>query len=217
MSETEMQQVNEEVTAITVRVPAEKGAGGEEVRLGELVVDGAENKLTKGAEVLQAEMVGEDGKEYAVVEVEDEMVVGLSAEQRQALGMMLAGTKIGKIARELGVHRTTLHRWRKTHAGFIAAFNRWAELQKDTAKAGLMELTETALAALKKAMEAGDGKLALKYFEGMGLLGGRWCIGPTDAEGVRQQHEVIRKKREVKRRKTLGKLGSEEHGLPPWA
>ena len=193
MSDIEMQQVNEDVTEIMVRVPVEgEEAGGEEVRLGELVVDGAENKLTKGAEVLQGELVGEDGKKYAVVEVEDEMVVGLSAEQRQALGMMLAGTKIGKIAREVGVHRTTLRRWKTKHAGFTAAFNRWEELQRDMAKAELIGLTGTAVAALKKAMEAGDGRLALKYFEGMGLLGGRWRVGPTDVEELRKNRVVRR-------------------------
>jgi transposase-like protein len=218
MDELEMQQVNVDVTELTVEVPVEQGDGaGGEVNLPELVVDGEANRLTKGSEVLHAEMVGVDGKKYAVVEVEDELIEGLTPDQRQALAMMLAGTKGSKIARELGVHRTTLHRWRKKHAGFTAAFNRWAEFQKDTAKAGLMELTETALAALRKAMEAGDGRLALKYFEGMGLLGGRWCVGPTDAEGVIQQHEIKKKKREAKWRKTMGQLGSDEMGLPPWA
>jgi transposase-like protein len=216
MSETEMQ--HEDVTAITVRVPVEgEEASGEEVRLRELMVDGAENKMTKGVEVLQGEIVGEDGKKYAVVEVEDEMVVGLSAEQRQALGMMLAGAKVHKIAREVGVHRTTLHRWKKKHAGFTAAFNRREELQRDTAKSELFALTETAVAALKKAMEAGDGRLALKYFEGLGLLGGRWRVGETEVEEVRVVEAIKKKKKEVRRRKIIGKLGNEEYGLPPWA
>ncbi len=210
---------------------AEAGKDG----FGELVVDGSVNRLTKGAgeyaeegaaEVLAGAVIEASGEvvkseeeveeEDCVLEVEEAILRDLGPKQVKALELLLKGRPVKEIAKKVRVHRVTLHKWMKRNAAFAAAYNQWHEHMQDSVQSRLMMMGEKAADALEKALESGDGRLAMRYFEKMGFAKERE-IGPMNVEEVRQQRELEKKKKEVQRRKMKGQLGSEEHGLPPWA
>jgi hypothetical protein len=206
--------------------------------LEELVVDGSVNSLTKGAgsqaeeggaEVLEGPVIEagggvvkgaeeeEEGEEDdCVLEVEKAILQDLGPKQLKALELMLKGRPVKEIVKKVRVHRGTLHRWVKKNAAFEAAYNQWHEQMRETGYSRLMMLGDKAADAIEKALERGDGRLGMRFLEKMGFAKERE-VGPTDVEEVRKQRELEKKKREIQRRKMKGQLGSEEHGLPPWA
>jgi hypothetical protein len=170
-----------------------------------------DSSLRAGAAVRE----GVDAR-HGFIEVDEAMVKDLSPAQVRALGLLLAGLGVSEIAREVGVHRVTLHKWMKRHAGFSAAYNQWHEHMRDTAGSRLMMMADKAADALEKAFEAGDGRLAMRYFEKMGLVN-RSKAGPTDVELIQKSRELARKKKVLKQRKAAGDLMMEEMVLPPGA
>ena len=177
-----------------------------EVLAGPVVESGGE--IVKGAE-------GGDDDDDCVVEVDEAILRDLSPKQLKAMELMLRGKRVKEITKKVRVHRATLHRWAKKNAAFEAAYNQWYEQMRDTGHSRLMMLADTAADALERALAKGDGRLAMRYFEKMGLTKERE-IGPTDVEEVRQKRELEKKKKEVERRKAKGEVESEELGLPPW-
>ncbi len=47
----------------------------------------------------------------------------LSAQQHQAIRLLVKGENVSEVARQTGVHRGTVHRWIKENADFIAEYN----------------------------------------------------------------------------------------------
>ncbi len=143
-----------------------------------------------------------------------EMVKGnngteLGPEQEAALKLLTAGKSVVEVAGEMGIHRATLYRWIKTNAVFAAAYNQWHEQMRQVSYSRLMTMAEKAGDALEKALEAGDGKLAMRYFEKMGLAKER-AVGPTEAEEVMAEREMEGKRKRMKRKKEIGDIKYEE-------
>ena len=160
-----------------------------------------------------AEALEEVDARHGIIEVDQAMVKDLKPEQARALALLLAGKSVSEIALEVGVHRVTVHKWMKRHAGFAAAYNQWHEQMRDTAQSRLMMMADKAADALEKALEAGDGRLAMRYFEKMGLVT-QSKSGATDVESVKKDQEIARKKKALKQRKAAGALMMAEMDLP---
>ena len=75
-------------------------------------------------------------------------------------------------------------------------------------------MAEKAADSLKKALEAGDGRLAMRYFEKMGLVT-QSKGGATDVESIKKDREIARKRKALKQRKAAGELLMAEIDLPP--
>ncbi len=133
----------------------------------------------------------------------------LRPEQEKALAMLVAGKSVTDVAREIGVHRVTLHRWMKSNPSFAAAFNQWREQMQESAHSRLLMMAEKAADALEKTLEAGDGRLAMRYFEKMGMAREREA-GPTEAEEVIAELEIEEMRRSVNRKKEAGDLRLDE-------
>src|ERR1700722_10537908 len=161
-----------------------------------------------------AEALEEVDGRHGIIEVDHAMVKDLKPEQARALALLLAGCSVSDIAREVGVHRMTIHKWMKGHAGFAAAYNQWHGQMRDAAQSRLMMMAEKAADSLEKALEAGDGRLAMRYFEKMGLV--TQSKGEaTDVESIKKDREIARKKKALKQRKAAGDLLMAEIDLPP--
>jgi hypothetical protein len=86
----------------------------------------------------------------------------LTAQQVEALGLLLSGKTITETAAALDVARETVSRWRNSTSAFVAAYN---EGLRSTWEAGHVRLEEArgkALAKLVELVEGDDPAVALK-------------------------------------------------------
>ena len=77
----------------------------------------------------------------------------LTAQQSQAIPLVLAGQSDQAVAQEVGVHRVTVNRWRNHHPAFIAQMNRERLAAQDAARERLTALMDRAIDHLFKAFE----------------------------------------------------------------
>ena len=105
----------------------------------------------------------------------------LSGPQQAALGALAGGQTLSSAAQAAGVNRVTLWRWLKTDPAFANAYRQWKLSLRESSEAQLLLLGEQAVAAVARATEAGDAKVALAVLREMGLLrsAGR-CADPGD-------------------------------------
>ncbi len=113
----------------------------------------------------------------------------LSPAQSKAMEMLASGHTIAIAAESAGVARSTIYRWLKGDAAFVAAFNAWQQDMLDTARGRLLALTDTAVTAVAKSMEKGDAKTALVLLKHLGALR-RATPGPTDPADVQRQQNL---------------------------
>jgi hypothetical protein len=97
------------------------------------------------------------------------------------------------------VNRTTLYRWLKNDAEFAAAYNAWQQDAIATARGRLLALTDTAVTAVGNAMQRGDGRLALRVLERIGIAE-RPKPGATDAAELKREMAMERRQREADRK-----------------
>ena len=135
--------------------------------------------------------------------------LALSPPQRTAIERLTSGHTVVSSAVAAGVSRSTLHRWMKEDATFQAAYNAWQRDAVVTARGRILALTDTAVTALGKAMEKGDGRLAMRLLEKMGLTAAPEP-GATEAEEVKREQAMEGRRVEVERRKAESELVLDE-------
>ena len=97
----------------------------------------------------------------------------VSEQQERAIELILAGQRDGAVAESIGVHRTTVTRWRNSHPGFIATLNGRRQENFKAATERLQALSLTAIDALERALSRDDVRLSdvLRAIEMLGLSG----------------------------------------------
>jgi alkanesulfonate monooxygenase SsuD/methylene tetrahydromethanopterin reductase-like flavin-dependent oxidoreductase (luciferase family) len=119
------------------------------------------------------------------------------------LEVLVQGKSIAEGARSAGVTRATVYRWLKTDPAFRAAYNQWHEEMEERTRSRLMIIaSEKATAAVERALENGDARMALQLLRELGL--------------VKPSGERLTEMAEVKKRVELDamkrKIGMEEEG-----
>jgi len=121
-------------------------------------------------------------------------VMHLSPKMHHALELLFAGHCAASVARQLGVHRHTIARWRTNHAAFIAAYNRHrAEAAEDLSRriAGLLETAltnvERHIATIKKQPTPEQIRASLRLISTLGRSRRVFATGPTDPYTVLDQ------------------------------
>ncbi len=94
---------------------------------------------------------------------------GITIKQQQAIGLMLGGCSFADTARRAGVSRGTLYQWRRSEK-FVAALESWRGDMEQAARSRLLNLSGMGLKAIHRALEAGDAKVALAMFKGLGIF-----------------------------------------------
>ena len=161
----------------------------------------------------RADRAGSPGSEvespFAAVSAAEALALALTPAQRTAIEKLTSGHTLVDSATAAGVNRTTLYRWLKHDPEFQAAFNAWQQDVMATARGRLLALTDTAVTAVGKAMLQGDGRLALKLLERMGIAEPPQP-GATDVDELKREQTLERKKQEIARRQEEDRVILEE-------
>jgi hypothetical protein len=116
----------------------------------------------------------------------------LTSRQTTALNLLLMGKPVSVIAHTLGLHRSTLSRWKSSNPFFIAELNRRQQEITETAAAKLRRLQIVAVNEIESAMKRdyfGDGaKVAFRLLATARTLPlASANPGPTDPELILDQ------------------------------
>ena len=108
-----------------------------------------------------------------------------NAQQQQTLGLLATGLRIEEIAETLGVHRSTIWRWRQDPE-FIA---RWNQILTDTREEqtrSLLELQQEAIEALRVCLRSENEMVRLRASLSVLEKVASLTVGFTDAEEVQR-------------------------------
>ena len=109
----------------------------------------------------------------------------LNAQQQQTLGLLATGLRIEEIAETLGVHRSTIWRWRQDPE-FIAQWNQILTDTREEQTRSLLELQQEAIEALRSRLRSENDivrlPVSLSVLEKVESL----SVGSTDAEEVQR-------------------------------
>lgn len=106
----------------------------------------------------------------------------LTPQQDAALEALLSGLSVTVTAERVGVHRSTIHEWRK-QPEFIAAFNRGRQEQVQAFAGRLSGLSDKAFQTLEQALDSGDVKAATFVLRELARMPVE--SGSTDAAEIR--------------------------------
>ena len=120
----------------------------------------------------------------------------LEEKQQAALDLLRIGNSVAETARTTGITRQTIYNWLRHDPVFGAAYNQWHDEMEKSAQSRLLMMTEKAMDAVEKALEAGDARAGLQLLKGMGMFRER-VVGPTDAEELRRRNEMERQDRKL--------------------
>jgi hypothetical protein len=95
----------------------------------------------------------------------------LSAEQRNAIDLLLQGKSDREVAEATGVARETMWEWRNVHPVFVAELNRRRKELWSDAQERLRALVGKAIEVLEKVVEDGDVKTSVEVLKIARLYG----------------------------------------------
>lgn len=94
----------------------------------------------------------------------------LTTQQEAAIASLLTGATLAKAAEAAGVDRTTLWRWLKTDAAFVAEHNRARKEQRDAAQLEVRSLTSQAVSTIRDLMTNADAPPAIRLKAALAVL-----------------------------------------------
>ena len=86
----------------------------------------------------------------------------MNEKEEMALALILQGRKDAEVAEALGISRMTIWRWKKYDAGFIQALEEKRAHLRQQAEDNILELTESAVNAIRDALNEGDPRIRLQ-------------------------------------------------------
>jgi hypothetical protein len=143
---------------------------------------------------------------------------GLTLPQQKAVDLLALGHSDTKVAKQVGVTREPVCRWRSHSPTFQAALNARRAALYDASMDRLRSMTERALAVLEAELKGSDSlyrwKTAIEVLKRARLPGAGAGIGDQDAENI------VRRVVEAERKATPSALDTileDGKGLPPIA
>jgi len=130
---------------------------------------------------------------FAAVSAAEAMTLSLTPPQQKAIRLLTSGHTLVASATAAGVNRTTLYRWLKGDAAFLAAFNAWQKDVLDTTRGRILALSDLAVNTVAKAMTRGDATIALKILGSIGAMD-RIAPGSTDPDEIERVQKLERMK-----------------------
>lgn len=115
----------------------------------------------------------------------------ISRQQELAIEHIAAGVSVTRTAEELGIARSTIHRWLRADYAFQANLNALRSRLRDSAELRLVCLVDSAIDTVAAAIGDGDVRSALMLLKGVGLLSGEaGIIGGDDAAMLQREAGV---------------------------
>ena len=109
----------------------------------------------------------------------------LNAQQQQTLGLLTTGLRIEEIAEKLGVHRSTIWRWRQ-EPEFVAQWNQILVDTREEQTRSLLELQQEAIEALRGCLLSENDMVRLRASLSVLEKVESLSVGSTDAEEVQR-------------------------------
>ena len=131
----------------------------------------------------------------------------LSAVQLRAAELIMSGKRLGAVARDVGVNRGTIYRWKTQNPGFIARLRNWRMELDQAAGDRLMAMVEDAQDAIAMALQNGNAQVAFKL---LGLMG---CLKPPGIEPAIKEPEPSEAIKERDRLRELLRIAKEEQSV----
>ena len=118
-----------------------------------------------------------------------------NAQQQQTLGLLAIGLRIEEIAETLGVHRSTIWRWRQDPE-FIAQWNQILTDTREEQTRSLLELQQEAIEALRGCLRSENDMVRLRASLSVLEKVASLTVGSTDSEEVqREQIQAVKLRR----------------------
>ena len=117
----------------------------------------------------------------------------LSPHQLAALHAITTGKSVTEAAQSAGIGRRTIYNWLASDPNFRAAYNAWKKELMEFGRGRLLKMTETAIDAVRAALEKGDSRLAVLLLKNIGLLAPEQP-GLTDPELVKAEMILNRRR-----------------------
>ena len=109
----------------------------------------------------------------------------LNAKQQQTLVLLATGLRIEEIAETLGVHRSTIWRWRQ-NPEFIAKWNQILVDTREEQTRSLIELQQEAIEALRGCLRSENDMVRLRASLSVLEKVASLTVGSTDSEEVQR-------------------------------
>ena len=113
----------------------------------------------------------------------------LTVAQLKALGPLASGVAISRVAEAAGVDRTTVYRWLREDAAFVAEFNRHKEESLDAIQTQLRSMAQLAVGVLRSILEDDKAPATVRLRTALAVLGSVGGIqspeiGETDVRDI---------------------------------
>jgi len=112
----------------------------------------------------------------------------VATKKQQALSLLAAGSPMESVATNLGIHRSTLWRWKKDPK-FVADWNKMLDEMKQRQVYALVKLQEEAIRALYSCLNSSNDTVRLRA--ALSVIGrvDDLKVGNTDPEQIRRNRE----------------------------
>ena len=125
-----------------------------------------------------------------------EITMEVATKKQQALSLLAAGSPMESVATNLGIHRSTLWRWKKDPK-FVADWNKMLDEMKQRQVYALVKLQEEAIRALYSCLNSSNDTVRLRA--ALSVMGkvDDLKVGSTDPDQIRYNKEQADKLQEI--------------------
>ena len=126
--------------------------------------------------------------DFQIIQTIMEITMEVATKKQQALSLLASGSPMETVANNLGIHRSTLWRWKKDPK-FVAEWNKMLDEMKERQTLALVKLQEEAIRALYSCLNGSNDTVrlsaALSVMERVDDL----KVGYTEPEQIRRNRE----------------------------
>ncbi len=150
----------------------------------------------------------QSAQRHHITQQNDTGTENLTPAQLKVLGLLASGKPISKVAEAAGVDRSTIYRWLRDDAAFVAEFNRQKEESLSSIQAELRAMAREAVAVLREILQDKTTPASVRLRTALAVLesaGGIQIpeVGDTDAGEIQRVWTLKREQQVAELHRTL--------------